>query len=152
MTEERALERLAALCAKAEYSTGDLDEKMRRWGLTDAARARVIAKLKEGQYVDDERFCRAFVEDKINFNAWGRHKIEQALWQKRVPEAVSRPVLDEVEEETWLSVLRPLLKQKWPTISAATDYERAMKLIKFAMGRGFSPDLIRKALPDEADL
>ena len=44
-------------------------------------------------------------------------------------------------------MLRPLLKAKWPTITAASDYERSMKLIRFAMGRGFDLDLIKKALP-----
>lgn len=147
MDEQRALARVAALCAKAEYCRGDIDDKLRRWGLDEAARQRVIDYLVEHQYIDDARYCRAFVNDKINYNHWGRRKIEQALWQKHVAEAVSAPVLDAVPDEDYLAVLRPLLKAKWPTITAASDYERSMKLIRFAMGRGFSLDLIKKALP-----
>lgn len=146
MNEQQALSRLAALCAKAEYCTGDIDVKLRRWGLDEAARKRVIDYLVAHRYVDDARYCRAFVNDKIRYNHWGRRKIEQALWQKRVPEAVSAPVLDAVPEEEYLDVLRPLLKAKWPSISAATDYERSMKLIRFAMGRGFEIELIKKAM------
>ena len=149
MNEQQALSRVAALCAKAEYSRGDIDDQLRRWGLDVAARTRVTDYLVAHQYIDDARFCRAFVSDKIRYNHWGRRKIEQALWQKRVPEAVSAPVLDAVPDEDYLAVLRPLLKAKWPTITASSDYERSMKLIRFAMGRGFSPDLIKKALPED---
>ena len=136
MDEAKALSTLAALCAKAEYCTGDMDDKMRRWGLDEEARQRVIDYLVSHQYVDNERYCRAFVNDKVKYNHWGRNKIAQALWQKRVP------------EEDYIEVLRPMLKAKWPTIKADTDYERSMKLIRFAMGRGFELDTIKKALPE----
>lgn len=146
--EAKALSTLAALCAKAEYCTGDMDDKMRRWGLDEEARQRVIDYLVSHQYVDNERYCRAFVNDKVKYNHWGRNKIAQALWQKRVPEDIATAVLDEVPEEDYLDALRPMLKAKWPTIKADTDYERSMKLIRFAMGRGFELETIKKALPE----
>lgn len=146
ITEEKALSRLAALCAKAEYCTGDMDDKMRRWGLDEAARQRNIDYLVENHYIDNSRFCRAFINDKITYNRWGRRKIEQALWIKHIPESVSKPILDDVPEEQYLEVLKPLLKAKLPTINADSDYERRMKLMKFAVGRGFSIDEIEKCL------
>jgi regulatory protein len=146
MTAEKALTKLAALCAKAEYCAGDMDEKMRRWGLSDEDRKHNIDYLIEHQYISDERYCRAFVSDKINYNHWGRRKIEQALWMKHVDAKVAEAALDEIPDERYIAVLQPLLKAKWPTINANSDYERSMKLIKFAMGRGFSIDIIKKAM------
>ena len=55
-------------------------------------------------------------------------------------------------DDEYLTVLRPLLKNKLPGIKATTDYERSMKLIKFAMGRGFTIDLIRKCIDDETEI
>lgn len=147
MTEEQALQRLADQCARTECSTGDIDAKMRRWGFGPEARKRVTDYLVGHKYVDNERYCRAFVNDKIRFNHWGRRKIEQALWTKQVPQEVSGKVLDDIDDEEYLSVLKPMLKSKWPTIKAATDYERSLKLMKFALGRGFSMELIRRCLP-----
>ena len=93
-------------------------------------------------------FTRSFVRDKIVFNKWGRRKIEQALWQKHIPQSISQPILDEIEPQEYLNVLRPLLKSKYLTIKAETDYERSMKLIKYAMGRGFTLDIIRLCIDD----
>lgn len=140
------MSRLAALCAKAEYCKGDINDKMKRWGLDDAARKKIIDYLEEHQYIDEARYCRAFVDDKITYNRWGRRKIEQALWMKHISESISAPILDDIPEERYLEILRPLLKAKLPTIKAETDYERSMKLMKFALGRGFSIDEIKKCM------
>lgn len=152
--ESQALKKLADLCAKGEHCSGEMLEKMRKWGLSEDAQARIMEKLTTMKYIDDARYTEFFVHDKIRYNRWGRRKIEQALWQKRVDSSISMPVLDAVEDEEYLEVLRPLLASKYPTIKAESDYERSMKLIKFAMGRGFTIDLIRKCIDEgvvEAD-
>lgn len=156
MTEQEALFKLSALCASAEHCSGEMDEKMRRWGLGEDVRQRVLTRLKEEKYVDDERYCRFFVRDKIKYNKWGRRKLEQALRQKQIPKEISKAVLDAVPDSDYTEVLRPLLQQKSRSIRARSDYERAMKLIQFALGRGFSINIIRQCMdepePEDADV
>ena len=153
-TEQEAYLTLAALCARSEHCQWEMLEKMRRWELDDAALARVMARLVKERYVDDERYARAFVKDKVRYNKWGRRKVEQALWQKRIDDDIRERVLDEVDEEEYLNVLRPLLKQKRKSIKAGNDYELNQKLVRFALGRGFTYDIIRQCIdvdevPDE---
>ena len=45
LSKEKALSRLAALCAKAEYCTGDMEDKMRRWGLDAEAIRKLLLNL-----------------------------------------------------------------------------------------------------------
>lgn len=146
LSREKALAKLAALCARAEYCTGDMEDKMRRWGLSGNDIKENISYLVANKYVDNARYCQAFVNDKIAYNHWGRRKIEQALWMKRVPESVSAPILDAVSEEDYINVLKPLIASKSATVKAESDYERQMKLMKFALGRGFSIDEIKQCL------
>jgi len=153
-TEQEAYLTLAALCARSEHCQWEMLEKMRRWELDDAAQARVMARLVKERYVDDERYARAFVKDKVRYNKWGRRKVEQALWQKRIDDDIRERVLDEVDKEEYLNVLRPLLKQKRKSIKAENDYELNQKLVRFALGRGFTYDIIRQCIdvdevPDE---
>ena len=49
ITEEQALQRLAGLCSRGEYCSYDMTEKMRRWGLSETAQARVMAELVKGR-------------------------------------------------------------------------------------------------------
>lgn len=146
ITEQQALSRLMALCARGEHSSGEMLQKMRLWGLADEAQARIMERLTKDRFVDDERFARAFVNDKIKYNQWGRRKIEQALWAKGVDRDVQQRVLDAVDDEEYIKVLRPLLRSKERSISARNEFERQMKLIRFAQSRGFSMAEIEKCL------
>lgn len=151
-TEQEAYLTLAALCAQAEHCQYEMLEKMRRWEMPEDAQARIMAKLIKERYVDDERYAQAFVKDKIRYNKWGRRKVEQALWQKRVDEDIRKRVLDDVDDAEYLSVLRPLLKQKRKTIKAKNDYELNQKLMRFAVGRGFTFDIIRQCMDIDDEL
>ena len=150
ITEQEAYLRLTALCAQAEHCQFEMTEKMHRWELSEEAQARIMERLVGERYVDDERFARAFVMDKIRYNKWGRRKVEQALWMKRIDTDIQQRVLGEVDDEEYLNVLRPLLRQKRKSTKAASDYELNQKLIKFALSRGFGFDIIRQCL-DVAD-
>lgn len=149
MTEQEAYLKLTALCARSEHCQQEMLEKMRQWGVSQEEQAQVMARLVSERYVDDERFARAFVSDKIRYNKWGRRKVEQALWLKRIDKAIAAQVLDEVDDAEYVSVLRPLLKQKRRSTKAASEYELTMKLIKFALSRGFTMDIIKQCIDVE---
>lgn len=150
LSEEEARLRLTALCAQGEHCSYEMEEKMRKWGISEEAQARIMAHLVNERYIDDERYCRAYIRDKIHYNKWGRRKIEQGLYLKRIDRSLSSAALDEVDDEEYLQVLRPMLKAKWRTIKAGSDYERSGKLIKYALSRGFTFDIIRQCI-DDAD-
>ena len=150
-TENDAFLTLAALCAQAEHCQYEMLEKMRRWEIPEDAQARVMAKLIKERYVDDERYAQAFVKDKIRYNKWGRRKVEQGLWLKRIDEDIRKRILDDVDDDEYLNVLRPLLKQKRKTIKANSDYELNQKLMRFAVGRGFTFDIIRQCIDVEEE-
>jgi regulatory protein len=152
MTGRQAYQKLAALCARSEHCQQEMLHKMRQWGVDKEEQAQVMERLIKERYVDDERFARAFVYDKIRYSKWGRRKVEQALWLKHIDEGTGRQILDEVDDEEYLKILRPMLKQKQRSIKAQSEYERTKKLIKFAMGRGFTLDLIKQCLEvDDVD-
>jgi regulatory protein len=146
ITEQEAFLQLAALCAQAEHCEQEMRDKLKRWELDTPAADRIIARLQKERYIDDARYARAFVKDKIRYNKWGRRKVEQALWQKRIADDIRQQVLDEIDENEYLDVLRPLLKQKRRTTKAENDNALNQKLVHFALGRGFTFDLIRQCL------
>ena len=153
ITEQEAYLQLAALCAQAEHCQQEMRDKMRRWELDETVQNRIIDRLIRERYIDDERYARAFVKDKIRYNKWGRRKVKQGLWQKRIDADIQQRVLDEIDENEYIEVLRPLLKQKRKSIKASSDYEQNQKLVRFALGRGFTFDIIRQCLDvDDIDV
>jgi regulatory protein len=145
-TEQEAYLTLASLCANAEHCQWEMREKMRRWELSEEAQTRILNRLVSERYIDDVRFARAFVKDKVKYNKWGRRKVEQALWQKHIDEDIRQQVLDEIADEDYVLVLRPMLQQKRKSIKANSDYELNGKLIRFAVSRGFTMDIIKQCI------
>jgi regulatory protein len=151
-TEQEAYLQLAAVCAQAEHCEQEMRDKMKRWGMDIEAQNRVIERLTNERYIDNERYARAFVKDKVRYNKWGRRKVQQALWMKRIDDDIQQRVLDEIDDEEYLKVLVPLLKQKRKSIKAANDYELNQKLVRFALGRGFDYGIIRQCLDVDEDM
>ena len=152
MTEQEAYLQLAALCAQAEHCQQEMRDKMKRWEIDEIVQNRIVARLVKERYIDDERYARAFVKDKIRYNKWGRRKVQQALWQKRIDNDIQQRVLDEIDGKEYLDVLRPLLKQKRKSTQADSDYGLNQKLVRFALGRGFTFDIIRQCLDVDEDM
>ena len=132
-TEQQAYQKLTALCARSEHCQHEMLEKMRQWGVDEEAQARVMARLVSEKYVDDERYAQAFVRDK-------------ALWMKHIDSETSQRALDAIDDQTYVGILRPMLRQKRRSTKASSEYELTMKLIKFAMSRGFTMDIIRQCI------
>ena len=151
-TEQEAYLQLAALCAQAEHCQQEMRDKMRRWEMAPEAQERVIARLVKERYIDDERYARAFVKDKIRYNKWGRRKVQQGLWMKHIDDDIQQRVLDEVDDEEYLAVLKPLLAQKRKSTKAQNDYELNHKLVRFAFRRGFTYDIIRQCLDVDEEM
>jgi regulatory protein len=151
MTEQEAYLQLAALCAQAEHCEQEMRDNMRRWELDETVQNRIIDRLIKERYVDDERYARAFVKDKIRYNKWGRRKVQQALWKKRIDADIQQRVLDGIDEKEYVDILRPLLKQKRKTTKAENDYELNRKLVRFALSRGFDFSIIRQCMDVEEE-
>jgi regulatory protein len=83
----------------------------------------------------------------MRFNKWGKHKISFELRRKHIPEDLIRLAFDELSDENGFEEsLMSLLQIKIKSVKAANDYERKMKLSRFAAGRGFQSEMIKQCL------
>ena len=146
LTEEQLFNRLSALCARAEHCSQEMAAKMRLWQVPDDVQQRVIERLTKERYIDDGRYAHAYVHDKVRYARWGRRKIEQALYMKRIPDDAIAAALGEVDQSEYIEILRPMLQAKAKSIKADSQYELEMKLMRFAAGRGFSVEEAKAAM------
>ena len=71
MTEQQALLKLTTLCTQAEHCSQEMIDKMKKWELPEDAIARNMEFLTEKKFIDDERFARFFINDKIKIQQVG---------------------------------------------------------------------------------
>lgn len=152
ISEQQALQRLMQLCSQSEHCQHEMLEKMQKWELPEDAQARIMAYLIDERYVDDVRYCRGFIHDKREYNHWGQRKIEQALWAKGIGKDIYGPIFADIDDDVWIDILRPLLQQKRRSVKGRNDYEITQKLLRFALGRGFSYQQAKVCLGDVEDI
>ena len=141
MTPETALNRAAALCARSEQAASDVRGKLLRWGLTPQQAQEVIDRLIDGGYLDDERYARAFVNDKFKFNGWGRIKIAYQLRAKGISQDCIDDALTLIDDESYEQALLQLLTAKASTLRGKEPQQARAALLRFATGRGYEPAL-----------
>lgn len=120
--------------------------KLQRWGIAYDAVDRIVDRLVQEKYIDEDRYCRAFVRDKYRFDKWGKVKIAQALQLKKISPYVYNLMLNEIDEEEYLGILQRLLESKRKSVRAATPYEQNGKLVRYALSRGFEMKDIRRCI------
>lgn len=151
INETEALKRMEAYCASAEHCRSEVTDKLVRWGLPYETANRIADQLEQEKFIDEERYCNAFIRDKFRFAKWGKQKIDQALRLKKIDPYTFRPLLNRIDPQEYQDTLQALLDSKRRSIHAESTYERNGKLMRFALSRGFAADDIRRCidLPDE---
>lgn len=144
--EKTGLTKAEHYCAYQERSQQEVRDKLYEWGLYAKSVEVIISKLIEGNYLNEERFAKAYVQGKFNQKAWGRIKIKQGLKLKQVPDKLIKKALETINLNDYYAALENLLSKKAATLSEQDGFKRRYKLHQYALGRGFESDLIGEVL------
>ena len=92
------LDKAEAYCAKSEHCAADVRRKVYEWGAPAEIFESIEQKLYANDFLNDARFCAAYVHDKVAYQGWGRLKIQAGLRALDLPESEIRKSLDEIDE------------------------------------------------------
>jgi len=146
ITAKDAAERLEMLCSKREICISQAEEKLRKWGLAPEAWDSIVNTLVNNRYIDNRRFAIAFARDKFRFNKWGPQKIRMQLLAKHIDaEYIVEALLEVNPNELPVSIIKEL-ERKATSVKAKSAYELRMKLIAIGVRKGFSYDLVARAV------
>ena len=143
-TQGEALNKAAAYCTLCERCISEVTNKLQAWGMTTAQQKSIIETLKDGGFINEERYCRAFVNDKLRFNRWGRIKITAALHEKQLPKEFISEAMESIDEENYIEILKEVIAIKHRELKGKDDYATKQKLMRHAASRGFEPSIIMR--------
>ena len=146
LTPGEALNKAAAYCTLCERCISEVSTKLAAWGVPHGEQQKIIGRLQQEGFIDEARYCRAFVNDKVRFNRWGRIKIRAALSEKRLPRELVNEAIDNINEEEYMSALAEVIAAKRRELKGQDDYVAQQKIMRYAAGRGYEPSLIMKAI------
>ncbi len=142
---DRILNNLRRQCSRREYCSMDVLRKAEKALDGDRQQAlKILNTLVEEKYVDDLRYAEAFARDKSSIAGWGAVKIRYMLSVKGISKDIISEALEEVDVRKADDRLRKLLENKCRSLK--DDPQRKMKLLRFALGRGYSYDEVSTIL------
>jgi regulatory protein len=150
ITDEKvALKKAEHYCAYQERSQQEVRDKLYEWGLWTDAVENIISLLISDNFLNEERFAKAYVKGKFSQKGWGRIKIKQGLKLKRVPDVFIKKALNAINGDEYLLMLDKVLKKKAKLLNEKDHYKRRYKLQQYALSRGYEGDLIGDVLREE---
>lgn len=151
LNEPEALNKAASYCTLCERCISEVKNKLTSWGIETTAQQRIIEKLIDEKFIDENRYCQAFVNDKLRFNRWGKIKIAVALREKKIPNEFITEALESIDEKEYLRILSLLIEAKRKEIKCTDEFTEKQKLLRFATSRGFEAQLIIQATKLQLD-
>ena len=137
LSKHEWLDKCEAYCARSEHCAADVRRKLYEWGAPAEIAESIEEILYERDFLNDARFCNAYVHDKVEYQRWGRLKIQAGLRALQLPESEIAKALDSIEEKCYFSNLRKLIQER------RSDSED--KRLRFLLQRGFTYEEIKKA-------
>jgi len=133
-------------CSKREMCCSDIKAKLQKADVNTNDISTIIKKLVSEKFIDEIRFTRAFVHDKLEFQKWGLLKIKQALYFKGISEENITEAIQNVDKESYLTRLEEISRSKLKSIKAENVYEKNQKLLRFLASKGVSTEDAYKIL------
>lgn len=141
--DDKAYNLALAFVARRIRSEWELHDYFRRKGYDEELSKQLLEKLDRLGFVDDEKFARAWVNNRRLLKPVSKRRLTQELRQKRIADDIIEQVLteDETDEQ---AVLKELIGRK----RKQTRYQDPQKLMRYLAGQGFNYDDIKNVLND----
>lgn len=128
-SSDKLYAKISRYCAYQERSSGEVRQKLRLLGADSNTAGKLLERLAGDNFINEERFARAYVRGKFRINGWGRLKIKNGLRAKGVDENLIRTVLaQEIDTAEYADLLHKTVSEKG---------------VKTAISRGFEPGMIQ---------
>jgi regulatory protein len=128
---------------KSEY---ELRLKMKNKGFNPQLIDNAISILKERKYLDDERYCEMFINDKINISKHGVRKIKEALYYKGIDKEIIEEKIKSISAESEEERALLLGEKKLLNIKENDNRKKMAKLSNYLLGKGFEYETVNRAL------
>jgi regulatory protein len=148
ITVAEALGKIQRYCAYQERAHQEVKYKLHSYGLSSDEVDEIISRLITDNFVNEERFAKAFAGGKFRIKKWGRNKIEHELESLGLTKNCISRGLKEIDPSDYTKALRALLNKKAQEISEENPYAKRNKVARFAIAKGYEPELVWEIVKD----
>lgn len=134
--------------SKRPHSTLELKNKLLKKGYTKEIVERTLQNMKSGNYLNDDQFTQAFIEERIKRKKAGINKLKAELFKRGIDRKIIEENLSAVNSETSYENAATLAKRKSELLirRGIEPKKVRQKVFAFLSSRGYESEIIVKIL------
>ena len=136
MTNEELYSRLSTSCARKEMCKQDVYKWLRKFQIPVELHDNIIKRLIDENFIDEQRYSRAFANDSLKYSKWGKTKISFMLHSKQIPDQFINNAISNLNTELYQQIKEELRAAKSKTLDD-DDPQKEQKIQAYLYGRGF---------------
>jgi regulatory protein len=134
-------------CAYQERTHQEVRERLSEWHVWGDESEEIISKLIEENFLNEERFAKAFAGGKFRVKKWGRRKILFELKARKLSPYCIKVAMQEISDEDYWETLQELASKKLNDLRTERSVPvKNQKIARYLMGKGYESDLIWEAI------
>jgi len=138
----KALSKAMYWCSQKEMCEYEVIAKLEKLQLNTKDIKLIVSKLIDDKFIDELRYVRAYVKDKMYLNKWGVNKIKNMLISKKISKETIQIVFLEINSDDYREKAYELAKKKYLSIKKGDKKTKVYKTINFLLYRGYEYSLI----------
>lgn len=142
LTPRQAKLKIESYCAYQERAQQEVRDKLYSWGLHHDDVEELIADLISENFLNEERFAKAYTLGKFRMQSWGKVKIKQGLKFKRISDKLIQIALREIDLDDYENRVKELIQKKISGDPSALSIAEKAKLVRYLQSKGYESDLI----------
>lgn len=139
---DEAQKKLEFYCAYQERSHKEVVSKLKDMRMIPDAIDVIVVHLIQNNFLNEERFAKAFVRGKFRIKKWGKNRLKQELKRKDISKTIIDIALKEIDADEYLETFYALAEKKVETIKEANSYKKKKKLADYLLYRGWESPLV----------
>ena len=141
-TVDEATKVLENYCAYQERCHKEVEQKLYDLKMIPEAKEKIIIHLLQHNFLNEERFAKAFARGKFSIKKWGKLRIVNELKFRNISSYNINTALQEIKEVDYLNTLKIIAEKKLILIKEPNHFKKTNKLSNYLISKGFESNLV----------
>jgi len=145
-TVDEAQKKLESYCAYQERCHKEVRSKLIEMRMIPEAVDKIMVHLIEHNYLNEERFAKAYVRGKFRIKKWGKNRLVRELKFREISKYSIDSALKEIEPIDYYKTLDDLVIKRISQVKESNSYKKRKKVADYLLYRGWESHLIYEKL------
>jgi regulatory protein len=141
-TLNEAKKKLEHYCAYQERCHKEVQQKLKDMHMIPEAIDVVIGHLLEHNFLNEERFAKAYVSGKFKFKKWGKRRLTLQLKQKDISKYNINVAINNISNDEYIDTFNTLADKKLKSLVEPNILKKKKKLADYLLYRGWESHLV----------